>query len=158
MPVIMKCFERLVLACIKACIPPTHDQHQFAYRANRSTDDAIATALHTALTHLENPKTYVRMLFVDFSSAFNCISPYKLVNKLQTLGIHPSLCFWILEFIRNRPQGVTGPSHLLHYHPQHWHSSRLCPQSNPLLPVHQRLHLHSQFQHCCEIHRWHNHC
>ena len=50
--VIMKCFERLVLHHIKACLPPTFDPHQFAYRANRSTEDAIA--LHSALSHLEH--------------------------------------------------------------------------------------------------------
>ncbi|KAI3375424.1 hypothetical protein L3Q82_021910, partial [Scortum barcoo] len=31
--------------------------------------------LHTALTHLQLPITYVRMLFVDFSSAFNTVIP-----------------------------------------------------------------------------------
>ena len=36
-PIIMKCFERLVLHHIKAFLPPTLDPHQFAYRANRST-------------------------------------------------------------------------------------------------------------------------
>ncbi|XP_072771248.1 uncharacterized protein [Nerophis lumbriciformis] len=41
-PVIMKCFERLVLQHIKDHIPPDFDPHQFAYRANRSTEDAIA--------------------------------------------------------------------------------------------------------------------
>ncbi len=52
---------------------------------NRSTDDAIAFTLHTALSHLENKNTYVRMLFVDYSSAFNTIVPATLVEKLQTL-------------------------------------------------------------------------
>ncbi|KAI4887106.1 hypothetical protein NFI96_003143 [Prochilodus magdalenae] len=50
---------------------PTVQKHEFAYKANRSTEDAITTALHTALTHLEHQGSYVRMLFVDFSSAFN---------------------------------------------------------------------------------------
>lgn len=74
-PVIMKCMERLVLQHIKAQIPPDLDQHQFAYKPNRSTDDAISIALHTALNHLDTSNTYTRMLFVDFSSAFNSISP-----------------------------------------------------------------------------------
>ncbi len=53
---------------------------------NRSTDDAIAFTMHTALSHLENKNTYVRMLFVDYSSAFYTIVPATLVAKLQTLG------------------------------------------------------------------------
>ncbi len=31
-----------------------YDMQQFAYRSNRSTDDAIAFTLHPALSHLEN--------------------------------------------------------------------------------------------------------
>ncbi len=57
-------------------------------RSNRSTGDAIAFTLHTALSHLENKNTYVRMLFVDYSSAFNTIVPATLVEKLQTLGLN----------------------------------------------------------------------
>lgn len=105
-PVIMKCFERLVLNSIKAFIPANLDKHQFAYRANRCTDDAISLALHTALTHLENPNTYVRMLFVDFSSAFNTINSSKLVNKLLLLGLDSHLCKWIKNFLTDRPQHV----------------------------------------------------
>ena len=46
--VVVKCFERLILHHIKACFPSNLDPHQFAYRSNQSTEDAIATALHTA--------------------------------------------------------------------------------------------------------------
>ena len=49
-PIIMKCFERLVLAHLKNSFPPTLDPHQFAYRSNRSIDDAISTALHCVLS------------------------------------------------------------------------------------------------------------
>ncbi len=73
---------------------------------NRSTDDAIAFTLHTALSHLENKNTYVRMLFVDYSSAFNTIVPATLVAKLQTLGLNRSLCSWILGFLTGRSQVV----------------------------------------------------
>src|SRR4029434_1441481 len=68
-PVIMKCFEKLVSRHIKSTLPPTFDSHQFAYRANRSTEDAIAAALHTTLSHLELLEGIV------YSSAFNTIIP-----------------------------------------------------------------------------------
>ncbi len=67
---------------------------------------AIAFTLHTALSHLENKNTYVRMLFVDYSSAFNTIVPATLVEKLQTLGLNRSLCSWILDFLTGRSQVV----------------------------------------------------
>jgi len=52
-PIIMKCFERLVMTHIKSILPPTLDPFQFAYRPRRSTEDAINSALHPAITHLE---------------------------------------------------------------------------------------------------------
>ncbi|KAK3537789.1 hypothetical protein QTP70_018943, partial [Hemibagrus guttatus] len=76
------------------------------YHPNRSTDDAISTTLHLSLTHLENKGTYVRMLFIDFSSAFNTIIPQHLTEKLSLLGIKTSLCNWILDFLTGRPQSV----------------------------------------------------
>ena len=81
--IIMKCFERLVKTFITSSLPDSLDPLQFAYRANRSTDDAIALTLHTALSHLDQRNTYVRMLFIDYSSAFNTIVPSKLAIKLR---------------------------------------------------------------------------
>jgi hypothetical protein len=75
MSVAMKCFERLVMAHINSILPDILDSLQFAYRPNRSTDDVISIALHTALCHLDKSNTYVRILFIDFSSAFNTIVP-----------------------------------------------------------------------------------
>ncbi len=104
--IIMKCFKRLVMHNIKTSLPNTLDPLQFAYDPNCSTDDAISSTLHLALTHLENKDTYVRMLFIDFSSAFNTITPQQLINKLSLLGLNNSLCNWILDFLTGRPQSV----------------------------------------------------
>uniref|UniRef100_A0A669BQX1 Reverse transcriptase domain-containing protein n=1 Tax=Oreochromis niloticus TaxID=8128 RepID=A0A669BQX1_ORENI len=105
-PTILKCFERLVMRHIKTLLPPSLDPLQFAYRHNRSTDDAISTALHLAVTHLDKKDTHVRMLYIDFSSAFNTIIPQQLIGKLSLLGLNTSLCNWILDFLTGRPQSV----------------------------------------------------
>ena len=60
--VIMKYFDRLVKDRITSTLPDTLDLLQFAYRPNRSTDDAIT--LHTALTHLDKRNTYVRLQLI----------------------------------------------------------------------------------------------
>ncbi len=78
MSVVIKSFERLVLVYLKASTVPLLDPLQFAYRANRSLDDAVNMGLHFILQHLDRPGTYVRILFVDFSSAFNTIIPDPL--------------------------------------------------------------------------------
>ena len=54
--VAMKCFERLVMAHINTIIPDNLD-------------------LYIALSHLDKRNTYVRMLFIDYSSVFNTIVP-----------------------------------------------------------------------------------
>ncbi|MCI4378698.1 hypothetical protein PGIGA_G00218730 [Pangasianodon gigas] len=105
-PAAMKCFERIVMTHIKRTIPATLDPFQFAYRQNRSTDDAVNDAIQTALTHLEGKDTYVRMLFIDYSSAFNTVIPHRLSKKLLALGLTPSLCNWVLNFLTDRPQSV----------------------------------------------------
>ena len=101
--VAMKCFEWLGLAHINTIIPETLDPLQFAYCPNRST---ISIALHTALSHLDKRNTYVRMLLIEYSSAFNTIAPIKLITKLRTLGPNTSPCNWILDFLTDRPQTV----------------------------------------------------
>ncbi len=50
--IVMKVFERLVKSHISSSIPVTLDPLQFAYRPNRSTDDAISHILHSSLTTL----------------------------------------------------------------------------------------------------------
>ncbi len=105
-PIFSKCFEKLIRDYICSVLPASLDPLQFAYRSNRSTDDAIAFTLHTALYHLENKNTYVRMLFVDYNSAFNTIVLATLVVKLQTLELNRSLCSWILDFLTGKSQVV----------------------------------------------------
>ncbi|XP_064807968.1 uncharacterized protein LOC135524397 [Oncorhynchus masou masou] len=102
----MKCFERLVMDQINTIIPDTLYPLQFAYCPNRSTDDTISIVLHTALTQLDKMNTYVRMLFIDFSSAFNNPVSSKLITKLMTLGLNTYLYNWILDFLTVRLQVV----------------------------------------------------
>ncbi|KAI3360227.1 hypothetical protein L3Q82_014547 [Scortum barcoo] len=139
-PIVMKCFERLVMAHIKDCVDVTVDPHQYAYRKNRSTEDAISSVVHTALTHLENKDSYVRLLFVDFTSAFNTIIPQTLVQKLTTLGLSSTLCNWVLDFLTDRPQSVrihdVSSSSIS---PQHRLPPGLCAEPPPVHPAHTRL-------------------
>ncbi|KAK1784828.1 hypothetical protein P4O66_003499 [Electrophorus voltai] len=103
----MKCFEKLVRDFITSSLPASMDPLQFAYRHNRSTDDAIAHLLHIILTHLDKGRgNYVKLLFVNYSSAFNTIIPSLLTTKLQDLVLHTSLCDWMSNFLTGRPQSV----------------------------------------------------
>ncbi|KAM4602120.1 heat shock factor 2-binding protein [Polymixia lowei] len=107
----MKCFEQLVKTHICSSLSVTLDPLQFAYRPNRATVEAITLAIHTALTHLDKRNTYVRILFIDYSSAFNTIIPSKLFPKLVDLGLETSISRWIFDFPTGRPQVVRISSH-----------------------------------------------
>ncbi|KAL0154729.1 hypothetical protein M9458_048992, partial [Cirrhinus mrigala] len=100
--IMMKCFERLVMHHIKSSLPNLMNP----FCPYRSTDNAISSTHHLAYTHLEQKDSYVRMLFIDFSSAFNTIIPQQLIHKLNLLGLNTSLGNWILDFLTGRPQSV----------------------------------------------------
>jgi len=77
--------ERIVckelLSQIETCIDPL----QFAYRANGSVDASL-TLLNKVQNHLDNSNCYVRILFMDCSSAFNTLQTYLLLKRLYELG------------------------------------------------------------------------
>ncbi|KAK3526680.1 hypothetical protein QTP70_031470, partial [Hemibagrus guttatus] len=77
-----------------------------SYRANRSVDDAVNMGLHFILQHLDKSGTYMRLLFVEFSSAFNTIIPTLLQTKLTQLSVPSSICQWITSFLTDRHQLV----------------------------------------------------
>ena len=79
---------------------------QFAYREKRSVEDAILIFLQNAYKHLDMPKNYCRILFVDFSSAFNTIQPQLFIQKLNRINLNKIVIKWILEFLTKRPQYV----------------------------------------------------
>ena len=104
---IMKCFEKIVLKFMSTLLPPDFDIFQFAYKENRSVEDALSINCHEVLNHLEKSNAYVRILFIDYSSAFNTIIPQKLYDKLFfDLKFPITLCNWILDFLLERPQVV----------------------------------------------------
>ncbi len=62
--------------------------------------------LHFILQHLDRPGTYVRILFMDFSSTFNTIILDTLQNKLTQLSVPTSIYQWINSLLTDRQQLV----------------------------------------------------
>ena len=77
-----KCAEKIVLWRLRAETAEHQDHMQFAYCKGRATEDAFQTLLHWLYQHLDRPRTYARILLIDFSSAFNTIQPHMLIEKL----------------------------------------------------------------------------
>uniref|UniRef100_A0A1A7YZ32 Uncharacterized protein n=1 Tax=Iconisemion striatum TaxID=60296 RepID=A0A1A7YZ32_9TELE len=69
-------------------------------------EDALIYLQHRALNHLEMQKSTVRIMFFDFSSAFNTIQPCLLQQKMRGAGVDEHLTAWITNYLTNRPQYV----------------------------------------------------
>ncbi|KAI2661958.1 putative 149 kDa protein [Labeo rohita] len=66
----------------------------------------VALTKHGTALHPATSGNYVRILFVDFSSAFNTIIPTLLQSKLAQLSLSSSICQWITSFLTDRQQLV----------------------------------------------------
>ena len=101
---IMKCLEDIVRDHLCNSVDTIRDPLQFAYCRNRSVQDASLTLLNEIIEHLEQQNTQVRVLFIDFSSAFNTIQPHILLDKLLGMGVNGNLLLWISNYLTQRPQ------------------------------------------------------
>ncbi len=103
----MKSIERLVLAYPKDITRPLLDPLQFAYRANRSVDDAVNMGLHYIPQHLDKPGNYASQdLICGLQLGLQTIMPDLLSDKLTLLSVPTSLCQWITSFLTDRQQLV----------------------------------------------------
>ena len=103
---LMKTLERLVLGILRPQVRHALDPLQFAYQEKVGVDDAISYLLHRTHSHLDKGKSAVRIMFFDFSSAFNTIQPPRLSDKLLQMGVDAHLVSWIADYLTERPQFV----------------------------------------------------
>lgn len=99
-------FKKFVASLLKPEVQPMLDACQFAYKHKRSTEDAILCMLHFISKHLKETKAYVRILFIDFSSAFNTVQPHLLLEKLKDMNVNTTLIRWFYSFLTDRTQQV----------------------------------------------------
>ena len=107
----MKCLEKVVKNRLQTYVGKHTDPYQFAYSNNRCVDDATLALTDFVLEHVDNNNTtsrkfFNKILFVDFSSAFNTIQPHIMMTKLCNMNVHPTLVLWVREFLTQRPQYV----------------------------------------------------
>ena len=101
-----KTLERLVLHHLRPLVSSSADPLQFAYQPSIGVEDAVIFLMQRSLSHLEQAGSTVRIMFYDFSSAFNTIQPELLRDKLDHAGVCHQLTSWLLDFLTNRPQFV----------------------------------------------------
>ena len=114
---------------------PFLDPYQFAYKSKRGVEDAILLFTNNVYSHLDVPKSYVRTLFIDFSSAFNTIQPHLLIPKLLNMGVSKNMSMWILDFLTNRPQFVCIKTGEHAYNSSTLTTNTGAPQGTVLAPI-----------------------
>ena len=112
----MKCLEKIVKSKIEVQVSAFVDKYQFAYTTNRCVEDATLALTDFVLQHVDKANTakckhFVKILYVDFSSAFNTIQPHIMMQKLVNMSVNPRLILWINEFLTCRPQYVKFSEH-----------------------------------------------
>ena len=104
---VMKVCERAVLCKLEKVSKRLHRSTTVRLQEkNRSTDDAVLYSLKNIYSHLEKTARTVRIMFFDFSSAFNTIQPHLLVQKLLNMKLPSSVISWIFEYLTSRFQYV----------------------------------------------------
>lgn len=68
--------------------------------------DAVLYLRHRVHSHLDKGSGTVRILFLDFSGAFNTIQPLALQEKLLQMRVDPGLVAWISSYLIDRPQFI----------------------------------------------------
>lgn len=96
---IVKTLEMLVLSKQQPLMIPSVDPLQFAYQTKITVIDAIIYILHQPYTHLAEPDSSVRIMFLNFSSAFKTIRPTLLTHKLMEMCTDDPLVSWIAQYL-----------------------------------------------------------
>ena len=105
---IMKILEKILKNLVLSIVDEKLDPLQFAYQSGRGVEGAKLLILNNLYKHLEKPQAHVRLLFADFSSAFNTMQPHLLIESLPCdFKLPHQIVLWILDFLTDRVQRVS---------------------------------------------------
>ena len=82
------------------------DDNQFGSTKGRSTTLALIKFSHDLFVASDNSANIIRVLFIDFSKAFDLIDHNKLKHKMIQNNFPPHITAWSISFLENRNQFV----------------------------------------------------
>ena len=103
--ILCKVYERLLRSHIVIFLEDKISVHQHGFVKQKSCLSNLLEAFDSILNILEDGDP-VDVLYFDFSKAFDTVPHYRLLSKLQSLGIVGSMLNIIRDFLSNRTMRV----------------------------------------------------
>ena len=75
--------------------------------AGTGTTDALLEMLHKWYEATDEPGTTVRVLFLDYSKAFDLINHETVIDELVAMNLPAHIVRWMAAFLLDREQTVT---------------------------------------------------
>ena len=82
------------------------DAKQFGGIAGTSTTDVLVELVHMWYKTTDKLNSYVRVVMLDFSKAFDLINHHLLLDKLQSYGLPAHILRWMATFLLDTAQRV----------------------------------------------------
>jgi hypothetical protein len=109
---ISKVAESIVSRFFNQHFNPLLDSNQFGCSKDRSTTHALIKICHVIFEGSDQSDNFTRVLFIDFTKAFDVINHNVLHKKLVEYKFPPHLVTWSLSFLEKRLQYVRIGSHV----------------------------------------------
>ena len=93
---------------------PNLDSPQFAYRPKYLTPDAVASLVHFIASSSDKKNKFVRLCFLDFSTAFNTLDRNTLCSLLHLKGVPSTFLSWLSDYFSDPKQFVVWCSTWCH--------------------------------------------
>ena len=117
-PIIAKVFESLVLKWVDVYVKPQIDDKQYGGMAGTCTTDALVEMLHKWYESTNVTGHFVRVLFLDYSKAFDLINHDILLNKMVGMEVPAHHVRRMVAVLLDRDQRVTVGSGLTRSRPE----------------------------------------
>ena len=105
-PIAAKVFESIIMKYVDDIVCDAMDSKQFGGIAGTSTTDALVEMTHRWYEATDILNTYVRVVMLDFSKAFDLINHHILLEKLTNSGLPRHTVRWVGAFLLGRSQKV----------------------------------------------------
>ena len=104
--ILAKVCEAIVLIWVDDVITPQIDERQYGGLSGTGTTDALVETVHTWCEATDKSYSFVRVLLVDYSKAFDHINHEILIAKLCGMGLLAHIVRWMAAFLIDRQQCV----------------------------------------------------